>query len=138
MLSSDFLDIRFQGESGDVYFNSEDDVRLGTNYAVYQLISVFNMTGWLKIGMWKNNSFDTNLMTWILTEVSKATPRLLRIATKKNKPWMFFGAEQGIDGKTSKCIVGMKCINYTKYTNETSNTYVEHCCIGECDVIDTG
>lgn len=124
-----FLETRFEGETGLVYFN-EDHSRNGSNYNVFQLIRVSNATGWLRVGKWESGSFDTRLMVWILTMRSAIRPPLLRISTKRSKPWVFFTANQDIDPKNSQCVVGIKCINYTSYISETNNSFVQHCCSG--------
>lgn len=124
-----FLQTKFAGETGLVSFNKHN-ARTGGNYDVLHLIRIANATGWLKIGMRRSGSFDTRLMSWIANEVSQVSPPLLRISTKKNKPWVFLAAEQYVNSKTSECIVGIKCINYTSYTNEVNNSFEQYCCTG--------
>ena len=128
-----FLQAKFMGKTGLVSFDSHN-TRHGSNYGVFQLVHLSNITGWLEIGMWRNGAFDTRLMSWIVHEVSKITLPLLRISTKKNKPWVFLTTNEVIDSRTSQCFIGIRCINYTTYVNEWNNTFEEHCCTGNMNV----
>ena len=122
---------KFAGRTGQVYFEANLHARKGSQYGLYQLICFPNATGWLRTGSWQDGAFDTTLKSWIKHEVSRTKPPLLRITTKRSRPWMFFTALQELDEKL-ECNVGMKCINYTRYVSESNNSFVTHCCTGEC------
>lgn len=124
------METNFAGKTGQVYFDDGKYARKGSDYRISQLVQFPNSTGWLCIGSWRNNSFDTTLKSWIQYEVFRIKPPLLRIATKYSKPWVFFAAAQEIDKRSLKCIIGTKCINYTRYVSEDNNSFVSHCCSG--------
>ena len=128
LYSRNILRVKFSGKTGRIYFNNTRE-RRGSTYDIFQLIRLPNSTGWLRIGSWKNNTFDTTLKSWIQHEVSRIKPPMLRIATKYSKPWVFFTAFKKYEGEAS-CNVGMACINYTRYVSEQNNSFVSHCCSG--------
>ena len=123
--------VNFSGKTGQVHFNNNTRERQGSAYDLFQLVRLPDSTGWLRIGSWKNNSFDTTLKSWMQHEASRKMATTLRIATKYSKPWVFFSAVQEFEGEPSRCNVGMKCINYTRYVSEQNNSFVSHCCSGK-------